>query len=506
MRFIALILASLLSSAPLFAYDFCEENNDGIMIFYNILQEGYCEVAESPESTPEQYSGDIVVPEYTSRGIVVGVGVTAFYNCQTLKSVELPNTVRYLDSGSFAYCPLLTSVDMGNNVWAIGESVFEGCGNLSSVNIPESLEYSGYFAFYGCSSISEPLYNSHLFVYYPELRTGHYSIPEGIKTIGISAFSFSKIESVEIPTSVTTISDNAFDASNLTGIDIPLSVTTLGHRALGQCIYMTSVTIPKSVVNFGTDMFWASTSLKEIILENDLESIPDGTFESCLDLEEVTMPESVKSIGEYAFWNCLSLKSLRMPEYLDSIGQYAFYRCESLTSLHVPHGVEVLEDGTFSMCKKLRTVSLPSTLKTIKMDVFYDCKSIETFVFPESVETIETTAFSSIGAKEVYAPWSVPVELGNPWDQRVQFPCGETLHVPIGTADIYANAPVWKYFPNIIEEDMTGIKEPEVLSKDKLQGDAPIYDLHGRQHELFQRGVNIVGGKKIMVRVSGQVR
>ena len=61
----------------------------------------------------------------------------------------------------------------------------------------------------------------------PRSLRGEYSIREGVKVIGDSAFAF---------------------YCSLTSINIPNSVTTIGNRAFGECESLTSITIPSSVV------------------------------------------------------------------------------------------------------------------------------------------------------------------------------------------------------------------------------------------------------------------
>ena len=207
-------------------YDFCEANDDGIMLYYRYVEQDYCELVAGPV----KYTGIVRVPSYVSEQQlpVVGVGVFAFRDCVGLTEVYLPNTMLYLESASFYWNEDLQKVDVGENLVAIGPNAFEGCQELSSINIPQSLEYVGYEAFMYCPQMVTPLYNDKYFFYYPmmyyESQGQTYVIPDGIKVIGEGAFIFTFLDEVVIPNTVKTISEYAFDGSHIKRVNIPHSV------------------------------------------------------------------------------------------------------------------------------------------------------------------------------------------------------------------------------------------------------------------------------------------
>jgi hypothetical protein len=68
--------------------------------------------------------------------------------------------------------------------------------------------------------------------------------------------------------------------------------------------------------------------------------------------------------------------------------------------------------------------------------------------------------------------------------------------VPSGTIDKYKDTSGWKDFENIVEGIPSGIKGV-LLESDK---NYPIYDINGRKLEGPQRGINIINGKKVVVK------
>jgi len=123
------------------AYDFSEKNEDGVMLYYTDVEEGFCEVAQSPAP----YKGKVVIPPTANGRIVAGIGYNAFKHQTQMESIVLPNTMVYIGALAFEECYDLKSVDLGN-VMLIGEMAFCSCFSLKDLKIPESLVYCGYDA------------------------------------------------------------------------------------------------------------------------------------------------------------------------------------------------------------------------------------------------------------------------------------------------------------------------------------------------------------------------
>jgi len=92
----------------------------------------------------------------------LGIATNAFSGCHGLKSVTIPESVKWIYDYAFAGCNGLASVNIPNKVEYIGSNAFEGCAGLSSIIIPNSVRTIGYGAFANCSGLKSVTISSNL--------------------------------------------------------------------------------------------------------------------------------------------------------------------------------------------------------------------------------------------------------------------------------------------------------------------------------------------------------
>lgn len=214
---IGMLLALAAAFINAVAYDF---EVDGI--YYNILGDKTSVEVTYKESNDygavgSDYSGNVQIPEqlqYDKKTYrVTEIGDSAFYRCENLTSVTIPNSVTSIGESAFRECSGLTSIEIPNSVTSIGESAFGDCESLMSMEIPNSVTIIEYGTFRGCSSLTS------------------LTIPNSIKVIGDCAFTeCTSLTSVTIPNSVLFIDDSAFEeCSGLTSVSIGSSVEKIGE-------------------------------------------------------------------------------------------------------------------------------------------------------------------------------------------------------------------------------------------------------------------------------------
>ena len=118
----------LLCSSVAFAHNF---EVDGI--YYNITNSTTKEAEVTYSggfyyAVANEYTGNVVIPEsVTYAGAtysVTSIGLSAFRDCSSLTSVEIPNSVTSIGSSAFYGCTGLTSIEIPNSVTTIDSSAF----------------------------------------------------------------------------------------------------------------------------------------------------------------------------------------------------------------------------------------------------------------------------------------------------------------------------------------------------------------------------------------------
>ena len=356
--FISILLTILMSMTgeKTFAYDIAVPNFDGVTIYYEWANTEKTELAVSYSSL---YSGNVVIPEsvvYEGKTYnVTSIDYNAFYNCNSLTSVTIPNTVTSIGNIAFQGCSGLTSITIPNSVTSIGSDSFSDTGWYN--NQPDGILYL----------------DKWLIGYKGEKPTGDIFITEGTRGIAICAFK---------------------DCSDLTSVVIPKSVMSIGWGAFWGCSSLIAANIPEDLKIIECCTFSDCSSLSSINIPNTVETIEYMAFMYCSSLNSVKIPNSVTSIGYQAFWGCSSLTSAIIPNSVKTIGYQAFYGCSSLASLTIPNGVTTIEEGTFARCRSLTTITIPNSVTTIEGYAFAECWDLTTIIIPNNVTTIGEGAFN----------------------------------------------------------------------------------------------------------------
>ena len=79
------------------------------------------------------------------------IGFGAFYGCEGLSKVEIPNYVKIIDAAAFLGCKNLKTVIFNEGLKGINLQAFNGCKLLTEINFPNSLDSLGSAAFWNCN-------------------------------------------------------------------------------------------------------------------------------------------------------------------------------------------------------------------------------------------------------------------------------------------------------------------------------------------------------------------
>lgn len=130
--------------------------------------------------------------EVTVSGSLTTLPDNAFFECATLCSVNLPDTLESVGLRAFYGCERLQRITLPDGVRSLGDEAFYGCIRLEEADLGSSLTSLGMQSFYRCLSLEQ------------------IALPDSLTTVSRSAFA--KCQSLHTLSfkSVTKIEKNAF--------------------------------------------------------------------------------------------------------------------------------------------------------------------------------------------------------------------------------------------------------------------------------------------------------
>lgn len=303
------------------------------------------------------------------------IGIGAFANCSSLRSITLPNKEIMIGKSAFMGTKALKTINL-EKVKSLGDLAFEGSGITSAV-LPFDGVKVGYGAFYGTASLKTV-----------ELGKG--------AVIGEYAFAESGVVSVVFRDNGATIAEGAFyTCTKLKTFDFANVSGKLGDFAFYGCVSLTEVNAPY-ITEVGEGCFADCYALESFSAEN-LEIIGDYAFCAYTEnskqgaaVETITAPK-LRKIGEYAFYGCLNLKTIDLSS-VSEVGIGAFTYCTSLRSVTLSNSLTEIMDFVFYGCTALSTIDLSHVVR-IGTGAFYNARLPETLELT-NVEYIGEQAFT----------------------------------------------------------------------------------------------------------------
>lgn len=337
----------LLSSLPIFAYDF---EVDGLR--YDKTGNNTCKLS-------------------------------GYYNISDIEHLIIPERIEYWGADY--------------SVTAIGSYALSECKDLISITLPSSIKEIEKSAL---PSFEPELGNE------PKLRELY--LNEGLEVIGEFAISAPYLQYITLPSTLKTISNDAFSDCGILEITIPENVASIGERAFYNCPINKIYYNAKRCNKIGSSAapafsgYWDYSDINnpthfnatELTIGPRVELIPDNAFTQ-LDLTTIVIPESVESIGACAFYcdngrsNGIFIKEIIFNARnctnigVNSYGWSAFHvnKNASVNKIIFGENVETIPDKLFCEINSLSEITIPQSVKHIGANIFEKNTNLNTIVF-----------------------------------------------------------------------------------------------------------------------------
>ena len=418
------------------------------------------------ESFPsdEKYSGKITIPSHIYwnqfRYAVNGISEYAFYQCEGLTEVSLPDDIKEVGPYAFYQCENLSNINVNDKLTKIGAHAFEGCISLTKFNFSSQLQTLTAYCFS----------NSGL--------TGELQLPPTISSVNEGAFAGCKhLTHVVIPRGEFS-ADKVFDGCSLEQLQI-ISAKSL-YKSFLSGLQVKELILPENLEKIKEEAL-THTKIGKLKIPKSCKEIYPGSLgpieelyiedsDEAILLGQTTSGDLALDEGKYlmsAFKNMTGLKKLYIGRdhstmfHSYDINQEGF-NFKSGTILDDQSALEEISIGT--SVSNMKHWNLNNALKL---------KTVTSYVFTAPKITAKT--FACISRLAV-------------------------LKYPEGS-DYSAWLP---YFSN--SETHSSVNINEIVSeKETISTNSPIYDLQGRMVRPnsdtsgLPKGVYIVGGKTVVV-------
>lgn len=323
-----------------------EENNDETTaVDQNYIEEtankGKFEYALNSEGDYEiikyePYSvsiSDVTLPSEINGRDIVGIAENAFKAENSIKSITVPSTYKYISSYAFYDCDSLTSITLPDTLEEIGKGAFESCDNLSTFKMPAGVKVISEFAFKDCKAITAlDLLNA--------------------TTIQRGAFlNCSALETITVSDKIEYATKEAFYGCDKLAYNKEADLLYLGNDT-NKTVLLVSPT---------------SINITECAVSATTKVIADAAFNNCAYLTNITLSDAVKVINGTSFVGCseLSYNKSENGLYLGSAANPYMVLIElditTVEDFKLNKDTKIIADTAFAKCTLLEDISFEGT-------------------------------------------------------------------------------------------------------------------------------------------------
>ena len=491
-------------------------------INYSLYSENwttYAQVRPFPASKNKKYSNDVNIPQYIyyngTTYLVRKIGEKAFYGCDQLNKVVIPDGVERIEESAFENCTNLKEVIIGTGLYYLQSKAFAGCTALKDFTIfnprfdPDNQDNAyGYTEQFKDASVAEATLHVQLnymskFRQHNEWKQFGSILPvendenTGFEIDGINYSLYSEYWTTYAQVRPFPASKNKKYEGTVT---IPQTiyyngstyqVKKIGEKAFYGCEYLYKVVIPDGVDRIEDSAFENCTNLNEVIAGSGLYYIQTKAFAGCTALKDFTIynsgynPNNLDSTSDAFEGSALSQATLHVyPNYIANFRQhdvwsqfgtilsienpddmsfanegiyYAIYNVDGWKYAKVmpsPEGAKY--NGVINIPEKAYRNGVTYEVRGIGDKAFYQCTGLTGVSIPTTIREIGESAFegcTSLSSFYSYAQFRPT--MSNKVFEGASI-SNATLYVPNGVVSLYAATEPWSGFGNIVGLTETG--------------------------------------------------
>lgn len=413
------------------------EGSSNVLVTWNRIN--CSSLVDWVKTAGNRYAGNIEVPStVTHNGStyqVVGADDNAFYMCNAITSLVLPEGMTRWGEHTYFFSPFRTVMNKVTNIYlptsltelkTIPNYYFMNNTALVTCHIPP-VEEIGDSAFYNCTKLTS------LNLPATAAITDGFFIPSTVKRIGKGAFAGCNRRNHLVVESGNTVYTSTDGSGN--------ELDAIIERSTGKLVLACKNTaVLTGLTEYGDYAFAGVYTTKNTTLEipAEITTIGTATFLGCSGLRYFSVAagntvydsrNNCAAVIETATNTLIAgCNYTVIPADVPVIGPLAFAGM-TMSAMDITEGVTTIGEKAFVSCASMKSLTLPSTVKTIGADAFYGASKLTSVTIQATTPPViaNSTAFSN-AAK-----------------------C--TLSVPAGCKEAYEKAPFWSSFMSIVEPD-----------------------------------------------------
>ncbi len=217
---------------------------------------------------PQAFAGNVRLAEIDlANGALRFIGRMAFYHTRLL-SATVPATVERIGPMAWAACPRLLDINA-----ALGNATYVAHDGILLNRRWHSIEA------------------------FPCGRRGTATTPRGVKGIGVGAFAFCLLDSIDIAEGVFEIANAAFTRSpHLASVKLPTTLQRIDKESFADCHSLTAIELPEGVTHIGRMAFAFCTGLRSIVCHGaEPPHLGEGAFYKVTDCNVSAPSEAYRS-------------------------------------------------------------------------------------------------------------------------------------------------------------------------------------------------------------------